>query len=58
MPDKTHACEPGLATLEIILRRAGVWDRTFDDYYEELEEIPNSIPRALMKGEQRKWLET
>jgi Phage integrase family len=57
-PAKPMHVNQELATLEIILRRDGVWDRTFDDYYEELEEIPNSIPRALMKGEQRKWLET
>jgi integrase len=39
------------------MRRALVWDRTFDDYYEELEDAPNEMPRALTKEEQRKWLE-
>jgi integrase len=56
-PTKPQHVNQELCLLRTIMRRALVWDRTFDDYYEELEDAPNEMPRALTKEEQRKWLE-
>jgi integrase len=56
-PTKPQHVNQELGVLRTIMRRALVWDRTLDDYYEELEDAPNEIPRALTKAQQRKWLE-